>query len=144
MRIVGSCGFLLGLPSVIWMGFLKNQDWVWAVALMLAGLFFAIATIGHGVRRFREEQLNHPDSDIRIGRWWDVVVAVLVPLQAVVLLVWLLVDAWRTADPAVHWLDPFAEYNVGTVLFQFAVVLAILIAANRWMVRGDRTSPSHQ
>ena len=44
---------------------------------ILCGLFFAVAIIRYGVRKFREEQLNHPDSDIRIGRWWDVVIGVL-------------------------------------------------------------------
>jgi NSS family neurotransmitter:Na+ symporter len=133
ITIVGSVVFLCGLPSVLSMSFLKNQDWVWGVGLMLCGLFFAISVIPGGVRRFREEQLNHEDSDIRIGRWWDLVIGVLVPIQAVVLLVWLLYESW-TADPD-GWLAPFAEYNVGTVLLQFVLVLSVLILMNRWIVR---------
>ena len=101
------------------------------------GLFFAIAVITHGVRRFRAEQLNHEDSDIRIGRWWDVLITVLVPVQAVVLMVWWLWQA-RASNPE-GWLDPIATFNVGTVLVQFAVVFAVLLLANRWLAR--RSAP---
>jgi hypothetical protein len=61
------------------------------------------------------------------------VIGLLVPVEAVILLVWWLVQDWSW-DPE-GWLTPFARENVGTVLFQFAVVFAVLIAANRWMVR---------
>ena len=133
VRLVGSVGFVMGLPSAISLRVLGNQDWVWGVALLLAGLFFAIAAISHGVRRLREEDLNHPDSDIRIGRWWDIVIGFVVPVEAIVLLVWWLYQAWSW-DPE-GWLNPFATANVGTVLAQFAIVLTILIAANGWIVK---------
>ena len=133
VRYVGIIAFLLGIPSALSLQVLKNQDWVWGVSLMLSGLFFAIAILRYGVRRFREEQLNHADSDIRIGRWWDVVIGVIVPIEALVLLVWWLFQAW-TWDPE-GWLTPFAQENVGTVLFQFAVVFAVLLAANGWIAR---------
>ena len=134
IRRVGFGGFLLGLPSVIWMSVFRNQDWVWGVGLMLAGLFFAIAVICSGVSRFREEQLNHANSNIKIGRWWDFVIAVMIPLQAVVLMVWWLYDAAQEGD----WWHPFAEYNAGTVLWQFAVAIVALIVLNRWIVRRNR------
>jgi NSS family neurotransmitter:Na+ symporter len=133
VRFVGVAAFLLGIPSALSLRVLKNQDWVWGVGLLLSGLFFAAAIVRSGVRRFREEQLNHPDSDIRIGRWWDVVISVLVPVEAIVLLGWWLFQAW-TWDPQ-EWLTPIAQENVGTVLVQFGVVLAALLAASRWMGR---------
>jgi NSS family neurotransmitter:Na+ symporter len=105
---------------------------------MVSGLFFALAVIASGVRRFREEQLNHPDSDIRLGAWWDVIIAVIVPLEALILLVWWLVQA-RGWDPA-GWLSPFGIENVGTILLQWGVVLAVLAALNGWMVRRIRGS----
>jgi len=132
VRFVGIGAFLLGLPSVIWMPFLRNQDWVWGVALMLTGLFFAIAVIANGVRRFREEHLNHEHSKMRVGAWWELVIAVLVPIQAVVLFIWWLVQA-REWDDA--WLDPFRPTNVGTVLCQIGLALVVLIALNRWIAR---------
>ena len=136
IKIVGIGGFLLGVPSALWMKVFDNQDWVWGVALMLAGLFFAIAIITHGVNRFREEHLNHGGSNIRIGRWWNVVIGVAVPIQAVFLLVWFLYQSWQ--DNPEGWLspiDPENVANVGTVLTQFAVVLVALMLANRWIVR---------
>ncbi len=131
IRIVGVVGFLLGLPSALSLRFLHNQDFVWGVALMLSGLFFAIAIVTYGVRRFREEQLNHEDSDIRVGRWWDVVIGVVVPLEALVLLGWWFYQV-RGADLA-GWLDPLREANVGTLVAQWTVVLLTLLLLNRWL-----------
>ena len=130
VRLVGVLGFILGVPSALSLAVLHNQDWVWGVGLMVSGLFFAIAVIKYGVRRFREEQLNHEDSDIRIGRWWDVVIGVLVPLQAVVLIGWWL---WQVWGPGA--LDPFGVENVGTVLFQWGAILIVLLIANRYLAR---------
>jgi hypothetical protein len=59
----------------------------------------------------------------------------LVPVQAVVLLAWWLYQA-RGWDP--NWLAPFQEANVGTVLFQWAVALALVLVLNRWIVRRVR------
>ena len=106
---------------------------------MLSGLFFAIAGIACKPRAFREEHLNHADSKWRVGRWWDFVIGILVPVQAVVLFVWLLVDVMldEPEDGVVKelWYDPFGKGNVGTVLFQVGMVLLLLILANRWIAR---------
>jgi NSS family neurotransmitter:Na+ symporter len=133
IRVVGVVGFLLGLPSALSLRFLHNQDFVWVVALMLSGLFFAIAIVVYGARRFREEQLNHEHSDVKVGRGWDLVISVLVPLEALVLLGWWVYQV-RGRDLA-GWLDPLREANVGTLLFQWAVVLVLLLLANRWLAR---------
>ncbi len=131
IRIVGLVAFLLGIPSALSLQVFHNQDWVWAVALMVSGLFYAIAIIKSGVTRFRQEQLNHEHSDIRVGRWWDFVITFVVPVEAVILTVWWLVQSWRAAPD--RWLDPIAVDNVGTVLFQFAVVLIGLLILNRFL-----------
>jgi len=136
---VSVIGFLLGIPSAVSIQVLHNQDWVWGVALMVSGLFFAIAVMVSGVRRFREEQLNHPGSDVRIGRWWELVIGVVVPLEAFVLLVWWLWQA-RGWDPE-GWLDPFGVENVGTILLQWGVVLILLLAGNRWLAARTRPVP---
>ncbi len=129
---VGAAVFLFGLPSVASIDFLRNQDWVWGVSLMLSGLFFAIAGIACKPRAFREEHLNHADSKWRVGRWWDFVIGVLVPVQAVVLFIWMLVQAMGWEE---NWLDPFGTTNVGTVLFQVGLVFLGLILANRWIAQ---------
>ena len=129
IRWVAAVGFLLGVPSALSLDVLHNQDWVWGVGLMLSGLFFAIAVITYGVRRFREEQINHADSDIRIGRWFDVVLGVLVPLQAVVLIGW-----WIYQVRGEGWLNPFGIENLGTILLQWGLVLVVLVLLNRRLI----------
>ncbi|MCI0570996.1 MAG: hypothetical protein L0Y66_09600 [Myxococcaceae bacterium] len=128
IRWVGAGGFLLGVPSALSLTVFHNQDWVWGVGLMVSGLFLVFALWVHGVRRFREEQLNHEHSDIRIGRWWDVVTGVLVPLQALVLIGWWLYQVWGPGA-----LDPLGVENVGTILLQWGVVFAVFLVANRKM-----------
>ncbi len=135
IRMVGAAGFILGLPSAISLAFLHNQDFVWGVALMLCGMFFAIAVIVNGVTKFRQEQLNHEHSDIRVGKWWDIVIGVVVPLEALLLLGWWIYQV--RGDSLRAWLDPISEANVGTMLFQWLIVLIVLIAANRFMTRNS-------
>jgi hypothetical protein len=65
------------------------------------------------------------------------VISFLIPLQALILMVWLLVDSAKASD---EWLHPFRVYNVGTVLAQFAVVLGGLLLLNRWIA--SRTTAS--
>jgi NSS family neurotransmitter:Na+ symporter len=112
VRVVGVVGFLLG---------------------MLSGLFFAIAILVYGARRFREQQLNHEHSDIKVGWGWELVITILVPLEALVLLGWWVYQV-RGEDLA-GWLDPLREANVGTLFFQWGVVLVVLLLANRWLAR---------
>ena len=130
IAIVGTAGILFGIPSALKLGFFQNQDWVWGVGLMLSGLFFAIAVLKYGVTKWRETFINHEDSDVRIGAWWDWAIR-LVVVEAVVLMGWWLWSA-RGSDFASTW-TLFSSYNVGSVLIQWGVVLAVLLAANRWL-----------
>jgi NSS family neurotransmitter:Na+ symporter len=131
IRVVGIAAFVLGLPSALYLPILRNQDWVWAVGLMLSGLFFAVAVIAHGVKNFRQSELNHEHSNIRIGRWWDFVISCIVPAEAVLLTLWWLYQSMQWAGKG--WLNPFGVDNVGTVLFQFAIVIVILLFSNKWL-----------
>ncbi len=132
ITLVGAAGFLFGVPSALRIEVFQNQDWVWGVGLMLSGFFFAFAVVKYGVTRWRETYLNTPDSDVRIGAWWDWAIR-LVLVEAVVLMVWWLYQA-RSDDFAATW-TLFSPYNVGTVVIQFALVLAILLAINGWLAR---------
>lgn len=135
---VALAGFLFGVPSALSLGVFGNQDWVWGVGLMLSGLFFAFAVLRHGVRRFREELINQAGSDIRIGRWWDWAI-VFCMAEAAVLIVWWFAQA--AGGGLREALDPFSSFSVGTVLLQWGVVLAVLVAANRWLVGRSRAAP---
>ncbi len=130
---VGLGGFACGLPSALSMPFFQNQDWVWSLGLMLSGLFFALTAVRFGVDRLRREVVNGPGVDLPVGRGWVAAVAVLVPIEAVVLLAWWLRQAAQ-GDPA-RWLAPWSTFNVGTVLVQWGIALAALALANRWLAR---------
>ena len=139
LRGVAAAMFVIGLPSALSMSVFDNQDWVWGVALILSGLFFALAVGKYGVRKFREETLNQEHSNIRIGPWWDFVIRVVVPFEAIVLTVWLLYQAWSD-DPGGWFLpfDPGNVANVGTVLFQVTVVAVVLFLFNRRLAASAR------
>ncbi len=127
----GGAGLVLGMPSALSLDVFKNQDWVWGVGLMLSGLFFAIAASRFGLERLRNDVINGDHSDLRIGRWWVVIVGILVPIEAVTLMVWWLYEArgWDVEG----WLDPWQPFSVGTVLMQWAIALILLLLANRWL-----------
>jgi neurotransmitter:Na+ symporter, NSS family len=122
---VGAFGLALGLPSAFSIDILHNQDWVWGVGLMLSGLFFSMAVTRIGASRFRAEQINHEYSNIRVGAWWDVLIRFVVPFEAIALMGWWM---WQVRGPGA--LNPFGIENIGTILFQWGVVLALLIFFN--------------
>lgn len=136
---VGAAGFLLGVPSALSMAVFRNQDWVWGVGLLISGLFFALAARSFGVERLRR-QVVAEGADLPIGRWWTFLIAVVVPVEAVVLIGWWLWSSYK-ADPG-GWLDPFAAFSPGAVLVQSAVAIAALLAANRWLARWSLASPA--
>ena len=98
---------------------------------MLSGFFFAFAVLKYGVTKWRKQFVDTPDSDMRVGRWWDWAIR-FVAVEAVVLLVWWLWEASRGKDPGETW-TLISSYNVGTVVIQFAIVGCVLFAANRWL-----------
>jgi NSS family neurotransmitter:Na+ symporter len=131
VSIVGLTGLALGTPSALSLAFLHNQDWVWGVGLMLSGLFYALGARKFGLEKLRRETVNGEGADIQIGSWWSFLVGVVVPIEAVVLMIWWLWEA-RGWNPE-SWLNPFLPDSVGTVLFQWAIALAALIALQRWL-----------
>lgn len=129
--VVGVGGFLAGIPSALSMSFFDNQDFVWGVGLMLSGFFFALVVVRFGVARFRERFINTPDSDLRVGRWWDWTMY-FVLFQAVVLMGWWLYQAIDFTDLAASF-TPFSPFNAGTLIVQWAIVIAVFLVLNRWL-----------
>ena len=128
IKLVGAAGLLFGIPSALKLGIFQNQDWVWGVALMVSGFFFAFAVLKFGVTKWRETYINHEDSDIHIGPWWDWAMR-LVAFEAVFLAGWFLWSA-RGTDFRSTW-TLFSPYNVGSVVIQFAIVATILLMLNK-------------
>ncbi len=140
LGLVAAAGLWLGAPSALSLAFLHNQDWVWGVGLMLSGLLFALGARRFGVERLRREELNATGSDLRVGRWWSFLISVVVPVEALVLMVWWLWEA-RGWDPE-GWLNPLRPESVGTVLAQWGVALIGLLLLNRWLARSARREAS--
>ena len=135
IALIGTFGFLFGVPSALSQDVFANQDFVWSVGLMVSGLFFAIAVLRYGVTRFREELVNGPGSDIRIGRWWDWAIR-LVVVEATVLIVWWF---WQVRTEPL-----FGAFGIGSMLAQWGVVLTFFLLANRWMVRRTRPETARE
>ena len=129
--VVAACGFLLGVPSALSMDFFTNQDWVWGVGLILSGAFISFSIIRYGVDKFRTEIINGFGSDVKIGKWYNFVIGILIPIQVVVLISWWLASSFSW-DP--EWWNPFHVANLGTAIIQWAIVLGIFILLNRIMI----------
>jgi neurotransmitter:Na+ symporter, NSS family len=129
IAVVGSLGFLLGIPSAINGSVFGNQDFVWGVGLMVSGLFFAAAVLKYGVTRFRESFINTPHADIRIGAWWDWAMR-LVVVQALVLIGWWF---WQVRTE-----NPWGAFGWANMAVQWTAALVIFIALNGWLVRRTR------
>jgi NSS family neurotransmitter:Na+ symporter len=130
--LVGSLGFLFGIPSAINIRFFSNQDWVWGVGLILSGAFIAFAVKKIGIDKLRKEIINGEGSDIKLGRWYNILIGYIVPVLAVTLIVWWLYSSvsW---DP--EWWNPFHAENVGTCLLQWGIVLTLFIGLNKYLVK---------
>src|SRR5690606_5369534 len=126
--IVALFGFILGIPYAVDLDFLINQDWVWGVGLILSDAFISFSIIKYETDKFRNEIINGYGSDVKIGKWYNFVISILVPVQVVVLILWWLISSvsW---DP--EWWNPFHAENAGTVIAQWALVLTIFIILNK-------------
>jgi NSS family neurotransmitter:Na+ symporter len=128
--LVAGGGFVLGVPSALNVEFLGNQDFVWGVALMLSGAFIALAVRSHGAAELAERIAAGVSDDWRAGAWWRTVILYLVPLQAVVLLVWWMYLS-ATAFAPDRWFDPFDPYSVMTCLVQWGAAIAVFLVMNK-------------
>ena len=105
---------------------------MWGVGLILSGAFIAFSIMRFGINKFRSEIINGYGSDVKIGKWYNFVIGILIPIQVVVLILWWLISSvsW---DP--EWWNPFHIENAGTAIFQWVVILILFISFNKLMVR---------
>jgi NSS family neurotransmitter:Na+ symporter len=129
--IIVVIGLIVGMPSALNLNVLANQDWVWGVGLILSGAFIAFAVKRYGIDKFRTEIINGYGSDIKIGKWYNYIIGILIPIQVVVLILWWLISSvsW---DP--EWWNPLHIENAGTAIFQWAIVLVFFITFNKYIV----------
>lgn len=130
LATVGVVGFLFGVPSALSLDFLGNQDFVWGVALMISGAFIAFSVMKFGVNKFAVELNEALTGDWTLGIVWKNLIRWVVPLQAVILLVWWMGLAATVYAPD-DWMNPVNPYSVMTCVVQWGLVLLVLIALNR-------------
>lgn len=126
---IGVCvtGFLFGLPSAISTDFLVNQDTVWGIGLLISGAFMSFAIIKFNPGRFRSELVNVEERSYTLGKWWEVVIKYVVPIEVVTLLVW-----WIYLSASVdNWYDPFSTFSLATVLLQWGLAMSLFLIYNR-------------
>jgi NSS family neurotransmitter:Na+ symporter len=131
--VIGAC-LLCGLPSALSSDVFLNQDWVWGLGLLISGMLFASAVSLYGARRFRQQRINAKGCDWRVGRWFDVVIKWILPLEFLILMGWWLYRS-ATHFAAQAPFDPFAVFSVGTCLFQWGLALIVLVALSGWLYR---------
>jgi len=131
--VVGISCFIMGLPSAISMGFFNNQDWVWGLGLMVSGFFFTLVVLKVGPQKFREKIISTPENRINLGKGFDILVKFFLPLQFLAMLSWWLWQAY-SEDPN-NWFNIFSQSTVGTVLFQWAVAIAVFIFFNKTITK---------
>lgn len=139
LAMVAALALVFGIPSALSTSVLDNQDAVWGVGLMLSGLFFGVAVLRYGVDRFRREHVNSAGSDFTIGRWWNAAM-VLVVVEALVLLVWWFSQT-LSAEGLAASLDPIRSWSLGTLVLQWAILLAVCLGFNRWLGRPRPVGP---
>lgn len=116
-----------GLPSAWNATFLSNQDWV-AGQMMIVGVFLSCyALIKFGVGKVRTVYLNNKYTGLRIGKWWEYSIKFLVPIFIGIVFIWLCIGSLSSGD---NWWTPFSSYNLGTFIFQGALMAIICFIFN--------------
>ncbi len=131
--LTGALALVLGTPSALSMAFFNNQDWVWSLGLIVNGLFIAFGVIRYGVDRFRREAINSCPDDFKVGKFYNGLIGVLIPVQGLFLIGWYFYQSFKQADSL--WWSPFHVYSVGTILFQWGIAFVTFLILNKWMVR---------
>jgi len=127
--IIAAGSFIFGLPSALNPQFFQNQDWVWSIGLLLSGLFFSVTVISYGTDKFRREIINSCRNDIKLSRIFNFAVKVLIPVEFAAMIIWWFTQAITTYDPH-YWWHPFHTFSLGTCLFQWGILIAILLIFN--------------
>lgn len=122
---------ILGAPSALWLKFMDNQDWVWGVGLLVSGFFFTLLMRRIGIEKFSQDfaPLHSPFHRFvfKFLVFW------MIPLEFLFLLGWWFWQAVRWDPPG--WWNPFHSLSVGTCIFQWGVLLALLLFFNRKMTQ---------
>lgn len=134
--LIGVAAFLFGIPSAISIEFLRNQDWVWGVGLLISGLLTSLAIMKYGVEKARQE--INSTSDLHVGRWWSVCIR-LIPVMFLIIFGWWVYQSiqWHPDD----WWNPLVTFSTGTMVVQWGVLVVVLLLLNRYLTRRVAAGP---
>ncbi len=118
--------FLFGIPSARNLNFLSNQDFVWGVGLMISGALIAAMIIKQGAGEVLIE-INSVAGDRRLGKWWIYSISWFIPAASFILLVWWLAQSFVPGE----WYNPFTQFSFMSCIFQWSIVLLLLIIFNK-------------
>ncbi len=125
-------GFVCGIPSAYSLNFFENQDFVWGVALLISGIFTAVAVMKYGVEKVRTKHINHEGALMKIGKWYNLFIY-LNPVIILTILGWWIYQSigWYPDN----WWNPFEMLSTGTMISQWGLVIIIFLMANKWLRR---------
>lgn len=122
-------GFLLGMPSAISTDILANQDFVWAVGLMVSGAFMSFAIIKFDPDRFRSNIVNTDEHRYTLGKWWTVIIKYVVPVEVISLLIWWIYLSITAYAPD-SWYNPLSAFSVATIVVQWGIAMGLFYLYN--------------
>jgi len=133
--VVVSIIYLLGIPSVISLDFLNNQDFVWGLGLIISGLFIAVLTLKYG-SNYLKQGMDQSVSDWGLGKWWDLAIKYFVPVASILLIIWWLSLSFMVLAPE-DWYNPLVTYSAMTCLAQWTGIAVLFAICNKWIIGKD-------
>ncbi len=134
VRGITAAVIVFGLPSAISMEFFENQDWVWGLALMISGLFFALAATQYGFQRFSLNFAGTARTAGLVGHLLKLALKYLIPLEFCGMFAWWLYQSATVYDPP-GWWNPLHTYSVGTCIAQWGLAFILLLYFNNRIAR---------
>jgi NSS family neurotransmitter:Na+ symporter len=133
---IGICvtGFLLGMPSALSTEILANQDFVWSVGLMVSGAFMSFAVIKFGPKKFATEIVNNGEQSHSLGKWWEIIIKYVVPVEVITLLGWWIYLSVTSYAPD-SWYNPLSSFSVATIIVQWGIAMGLLYFYNSKLVK---------
>ena len=125
--IMGVLTIGLGIASAWSMNVFNNQDFVVGQAMVIAATFSSIALIKFGLEKTRTTFLNHPNTGLKMGKWWNIGAGYIFLAVAVIVFVWwcILYIGWEP-----DWWKPFAVYSLGSMIWELGIVAILLAVFN--------------
>ncbi len=98
------------------------------ICFELGMLIICFAMIKYGAEKVRTKYINIPETELYIGKWWNVCIKYVSPISIVIMCIWWIVQSigWYPDS----WWNPFIDYSVMTVVMQVGIAITVLILLN--------------